>query len=119
MFRVGAIFFTVAIIIGAFGAHALKGFGISHEMLGAFETGVKYQFYMALFMMLIGLGEKRLKEKHLNFFSYFSLLGIMGFSGSLYLYVLSSQKFFAMITPVGGIFMILSGLTIASGIKES
>ena len=101
----------LAIIFGAFGAHALKK-TLSSEQLNSFETGVKYQMYHALFLLFIGLTQMiTLKEKAIVF--YLVLVGIIFFSGSIYILTTSAitgikSKIFGPITPIGGLFLILS-----------
>ena len=73
----------LAIILGAFGAHALKKV-LSIEQLSTFETGVKYQMYHALLLLFIGLTDKitdNIKSKIYNLI----IIGVILFSGSIYL----------------------------------
>jgi len=78
----GAIFGMIAIILGAFGAHALKKV-LSIEELSTFETGVKYQMYHALFLVLIGtLNELSLNAKKIIY--NLVVFGVIFFSGSIY-----------------------------------
>ena len=104
----GAIFALFAVIIGAFGAHGLEQMQISEKMLTRFDTGVKYQFYHAFGIIIIGLLSVQNKSSRLlsSTGSLFSL-GIILFSGSLYSYVLTGNKLFGMITPFGGLAFIL------------
>jgi len=101
----------LAIIFGAFGAHALKK-TLSTDQLNSFETGVKYQMYHALFLLFIGMSQMiSLKEKAVLF--YLVLVGILFFSGSIYILTTSTitgikAKIFGPITPIGGLFLILS-----------
>ena len=80
---VAAILGVTAIILGAFGAHALKKV-LSVEQLATFEVGVRYQMYHALFLLFVGtfafLGEK---ERSIIF--YLTIVGVLFFSGSIYL----------------------------------
>lgn len=101
----------LAIIFGAFGAHALKK-TLTPDQLNSFETGVKYQMYHALFLLFIGMTQIiTLKEKAVLF--YLVLIGILFFSGSIYILTTSSitgikSKIFGPITPVGGLFLLVS-----------
>ena len=94
-----------AIILGAFGAHALKN-NLSVEQLNTFETGVKYQMYHALFLGFLAINSfLELKTKTTVF--RLIILGILCFSGSLYLLAtqnLSGINFkpIGIITPIGG-----------------
>lgn len=106
----GAIFGMIAIILGAFGAHALKKV-LSIEALSTFETGVKYQMYHALFLVLIGtLNELSLKAKKIIY--NLVVFGVLFFSGSIYLLATNSLtsfdfKVIGFITPIGGLLLIL------------
>ncbi|SEP88050.1 Uncharacterized membrane protein YgdD, TMEM256/DUF423 family [Flavobacterium urocaniciphilum] len=100
-----------AIILGAFGAHALKK-TLNPEQLNSFETGVKYQIYHAIFLLFIGMSSIiTLKEKAIVF--YLTLIGVLFFSGSIYILTTSSltgikSKIFGPITPIGGLLLISS-----------
>lgn len=106
----GAIFGMIAIILGAFGAHALKKV-LSIESLSTFETGVKYQMYHALFLVLIGtLNELSQKVKKIIY--NLVVFGVLFFSGSIYLLATNSLtsfdfKVIGFITPIGGLLLIL------------
>ena len=106
----GAIFGMIAIILGAFGAHALKKV-LSVDELSTFETGVKYQMYHALFLVLIGtLNELSLKTKKIIY--NLVVFGVIFFSGSIYLLATNSLtsfdfKVIGFITPIGGLLLIL------------
>ena len=74
-----ALLGMIAIILGAFGAHALKKV-LSTEQLVTFETGVRYQMYHALFLLFIGLNTS-LSEKSKKIIYYFTVTGVLLFSG--------------------------------------
>jgi uncharacterized membrane protein YgdD (TMEM256/DUF423 family) len=101
----------LAIIFGAFGAHALKII-LSIEQLNSFETGVKYQMYHALFLLFIGTTQiLTLKEKTIIF--YLTLIGVLFFSGSIYVLTTNGltgvkSKLIGPVTPIGGLLLILS-----------
>lgn len=102
---------VTAIILGAFGAHGLKKV-LQPEQLVSFETGVRYQMYHALFLLFVGnFSWLALKEKTIVF--YLVLVGIVFFSGSIYLLSTSAltglkAKFLGPVTPIGGLFLIVS-----------
>jgi uncharacterized membrane protein YgdD (TMEM256/DUF423 family) len=107
----GAIFGMIAIILGAFGAHALKKV-LSMEELSTFETGVRYQMYHALFLMFIGIINE-LSQKAKKIIYNLVVLGILLFSGSIYLLAINSLtsfdfKIIGFITPIGGMLLILA-----------
>lgn len=108
---VAAVFGFLAIILGAFGAHALKKV-LTLDQLTSFETGVKYQMYHALFLLFVGTSNMlTLKDKTIVF--YLTVVGIFFFSGSIYVLTTSSitgikSKIIGPITPIGGIFLLSS-----------
>jgi uncharacterized membrane protein YgdD (TMEM256/DUF423 family) len=107
----GAIFGIIAVILGAFAAHGLKG-SLSAESLNSFETGVRYQMYHAFLLLIIGSFNSPL-QKNLNWIFYLLCLGIIFFSGSIFLLstsVVTNIDFssIALITPIGGSLLILA-----------
>jgi uncharacterized membrane protein YgdD (TMEM256/DUF423 family) len=107
----GALFGMIAIILGAFGAHALKQV-LSVDQLITFETGVRYQMYHALFLIFIGLLPD-LSEKTKNIIYYLIISGVIFFSGSIYLLATNSMtsfdfKVIGFVTPIGGLLLILA-----------
>ena len=108
---IGGIYGLLSVILGAFGAHAFKKI-LSVERLESFETGVRYQIYAAFFLLIVGyiLKFETSSEK------WISILMIAGaFLFSVSIYFLSFQdywginlKFLGSITPLGGLFMIIS-----------
>ena len=105
----GAILGMLAIILGAFGAHALKKI-LAIEQLTTFETGVKYQMYHALFLLFIGLSSLSQKAKKTIYFLV--VLGVIFFSGSIYLLATNGHfipfdfKTIGLVTPIGGLLLI-------------
>ncbi len=104
-----------AIILGAFGAHALKKH-LTIEELGAFETGVKYQMYHALFLLFLGLNSF-LEEKAKKTILSLVIFGVIFFSGSIYLLAtktISGINFkpIGVITPIGGTLLIVAWIII-------
>jgi len=104
-----ALLGMIAIILGAFGAHALKKV-LSIEQLATFETGVRYQMYHALFLLFIGL-IPNLTSKAKNTIYNLVLSGVILFSGSIYLLATNGLtpidfKFIGPVTPIGGLLLI-------------
>lgn len=100
-----------AIILGAFGAHALKKY-LTIEALGTFETGVKYQMYHALFLLFLGLNSF-LEEKAKKTILQLVILGVFFFSGSIYLLATKTItginfKPIGILTPIGGTLLIVA-----------
>lgn len=98
----GAVFMALGVLFGAFGAHALKKI-LSPDMLAVFNTGVEYQFYHALGLLLVGSIGFRIESKWLNWSGIFLIFGILIFSGSLYALSISGIKILGAITPIGGL----------------
>ncbi|NCT17576.1 MAG: DUF423 domain-containing protein [Flavobacteriaceae bacterium CG_4_8_14_3_um_filter_34_10] len=105
-----AIIACLAVVFGAFGAHALKEL-INQEALATFEVGVRYQMYHALALLFIGLSTAipTKTKKHVTFCFVF---GVFLFSGSIYLLSLKEIMPFAVskiafLTPIGGLFFIV------------
>ena len=106
---VAAILGLSAIILGAFGAHALKKM-LSIEQLQSFEVGVRYQMYHALFLLFISVFAF-LEEKERMIIFWLTILGVLLFSGSIYLLATNGitnikAKFLGPITPIGGVLLI-------------
>ena len=102
----------LSVILGAFAAHGLKK-KISPEMLSVFKTGVDYQFYHSFALALVGLSLVAQNIEQSMFLTWAFIcfcIGIIFFSGSLYLLALTKMKVFGPITPLGGLFLILGWL---------
>jgi uncharacterized membrane protein YgdD (TMEM256/DUF423 family) len=104
-------FGMTAIILGAFGAHALKKV-LTMDQLATFETGVKYQMYHALFLLFLGLNN-HLSFKTKKTILALTIVGVIFFSGSIYLLATDSLNAFnfkviGFITPIGGLLLILA-----------
>lgn len=111
----GAVFMALGVLLGAFGAHALKN-SLSPEMLAVYKTGIDYQFYHALGLLLIGLIGLRIESKWLRWSGIFLVFGILIFSGSLYTLSVSGIKIVGAITPVGGLAFVAGWICLAVGI---
>jgi uncharacterized membrane protein YgdD (TMEM256/DUF423 family) len=106
---VGALYGLLAVIFGAFGAHALKK-TFTEEQLRSFETGVKYQMYHAILLIVLGfnLGFSTPLESYI---AYCFLLGVFLFSFSIYGLCISASKkkkwkWLGPVTPLGGLFLV-------------
>ncbi|MFT4663937.1 MAG: uncharacterized membrane protein YgdD (TMEM256/DUF423 family) [Polaribacter sp.] len=110
--RLAFLFALLAVVFGAFGAHALKKV-LSEYQLGIFDTGVRYQFYHALGLVAAFLLKDHMPEKFTRWAAYCFALGILLFSGSLYLLAcsevigLENKSIVGPMTPIGGLFFIL------------
>ena len=97
---------VTAVIIGAFGAHGLKSH-LSDEMMRVYKTGVEYHFYHALGILLVGVLSVSVPSGLLNWSAIFLTLGILLFSGSLYVMAISGVTWLGAITPFGGLSFIV------------
>ena len=109
---IGSLLMAFTVLTGAFGAHTLKD-KLSVDYMRTFEKGVQYQAYHSISLVLIGLLGYNFPHHLLWFSGLFFIFGIILFSGSLYILVMSNIKWLGMITPLGGISFILGWLVLA------
>ena len=115
----GALNAVLAVILGAFGAHALKA-RVSAEMLAVYQTGVQYHFNHALGLVLVGLAIAQLPESaFLKWSGGLMLVGIVLFSGSLYGLSLSELRWLGAVTPFGGAAFIAAWVVFVVGVIEA
>jgi uncharacterized membrane protein YgdD (TMEM256/DUF423 family) len=113
---IGALAGFIGVGFGAFGAHALKG-RLSAEMLGVFETGVRYQMYHAFAVLIVALAAARFDGWMVRAAGWAFTTGIVLFSGSLYALALTGVTALGAITPLGGLaFLVGWALLIAVAI---
>ncbi|GAA0517159.1 DUF423 domain-containing protein [Deinococcus depolymerans] len=110
-FRTGAVLAAAGVALGAFGAHALKA-QLTPEALGTFETGVRYQMYAALALLVLGTQPTQTRAP------WPLLAGAVIFSGSLYLLTLTGVKILGAVTPIGGVLMIAAFVLAALDAKK-
>jgi len=115
----GAFGCGLAVILGAFAAHGLKG-QLSPSSIATFSTGVTYQFYHSLGLLVLGLAGLHFGEQRgLKMAGWFFVAGIVLFSGSLYGLSLFKWTFLGPITPLGGLSFILGwGLMVSHFLKH-
>ena len=107
---IGALFGLLAVIFGAFGAHALKK-TFTEDQLKSFETGVKYQMYHAILLIVLGFNFNLETALERNMI-YCFILGTFLFSFSIYGLCLSASKgkklrFIGPVTPIGGLLLVV------------
>jgi len=100
----GATSAAIAVAAGAFGAHALRA-RVAPELLTVFETGARYQMYHALALVAIGVGS--LSGRLVAATRWLFVAGTLLFSGSLYLLVLTGDRWLGAVTPLGGVCFLL------------
>lgn len=116
----GAIAGAVAVALGAFGAHGLKAV-LEPNGVQVFETGVRYQFYHSIALVLVGLLHNWCPTKQVRMAATMFLWGILLFSGSLYVLTGAaiagkSLGMFGIVTPIGGLLYIAGWLLLAAGV---
>ncbi len=95
-------FLVLAVVIGAFGAHALKP-KLTDELMQVYKTGVEYHFYHALGLLLVGVLSVYMPSNLLNWSAFLLAMGIFIFSGSLYVLAITGIRWIGAITPIGGL----------------
>ena len=120
----GIICAALAVAFGAFGAHGLKKW-VGVEEIDVFKTGVQYQFYHALALMVIAILSQKNSDRKIKWAGNFFIGGIVLFSGSLYSITfckameLSVPKWLFPLTPLGGVFFICGWLVLLFTILKS
>jgi len=118
----GALFAALAVILGAFGAHALKA-KLPVEQLAVFETGVRYHFYHSFALLITGILFSSFPFKGIRLATTFFIAGIILFSGSLYAMTLMSMSGASLgplgiLTPIGGLFFILGWILLLTSVVK-
>lgn len=132
----GSILAGLAVVLGAFAAHGMDQFCVdkygtdetkslagleiplSYKRLEDFKTGARYQMYHAIGIILVGLLAKTSPSRTLSVAGWCFLLGIVLFSGSLYLLTFTGKTILGAITPFGGLFMIFGWVALAKAAVE-
>jgi len=108
----------LAVAFGAFGAHGLKG-TLSTDMLVIYHTAVDYHMWHAIGLLIVGLQQQHKPSSLLNKSAYFMFAGICLFSGSLYALSLSANKMLGIITPIGGVCLLIAWALLAIASTKS
>jgi uncharacterized membrane protein YgdD (TMEM256/DUF423 family) len=116
---IGAVNAFLSVALGAFGAHALEG-KISQKYIDTWNTGVLYQMFHSIGILIVGvLAGNIASSSLLNWSGWLMLIGIILFSGSLYILSISGIKVLGAITPLGGVaFLIAWVLLIITAVKS-
>lgn len=121
--RIGAVLGALAVALGAFGAHALKQ-RVSEAAVNIFETGVRYQFYHVIALLLVAVIYKDFGNRWTTVSGWFFIVGILLFSGSLYLltFIKAAEKtqynWVGAITPLGGVAFIAGWVCVLIGVMK-
>lgn len=111
---IGSISAMLAVALGAFGAHGLED-RIEDNLLAAYKTGVQYHMYHALGLLAIALLAERLHRPALvRWAGYLLIIGMILFSGSLYVMAMTGWTVLGAITPLGGVSFILGWILLAA-----
>ena len=113
---IGAISGCLVVILGAFGAHGLKDV-LDDYGLSIFNKAVLYHMFHTFAILVLGLIEKIQPEIQLHLAGWAFLLGIVLFSGSLYILAVTGFKWMGMITPIGGVFFIIGWVLLLLKVK--
>ncbi len=119
----GAALAGIAVILGAFGAHALKQI-LPADQIITFETGVRYQMYHSIALILVGFLLNEQRNRSLIWAAYCFITGILLFSGSLYALALLKANGqvglggLGVLTPIGGVFFISGWALMSIGVAK-
>ncbi len=119
LIAIGSVLGGLAVALGAFGAHGLRDI-LAPSALETFETGVRYQFYHAVAIILAGLVLGRYPSAKLaNTAGWLFMVGVAIFSGSLYLLTITGMRWLGAITPIGGVAFIAGWACLALAVWRS
>lgn len=108
----GGLLMAAATVLGALGAHALHA-RLAPDRLQVYETAVRYHFYHALGLLAIGLAARTVDSGLLRWAAILVIAGIVLFSGSLYALTFGAPRMIGVITPIGGVALILGWIVFA------
>jgi uncharacterized membrane protein YgdD (TMEM256/DUF423 family) len=115
----GSINAFLAVALGAFGAHALRD-RLAPELLAVWQTGVTYHLTHALGLLLVGvLAHQHAESVYIRWAGWLLLVGIVLFSGSLYLLAFTGVRSFGMITPLGGVTLLGGWAALAAAMLKA
>ena len=113
-FATGAALCGLGVVLGAFGAHGLRA-RVTPDMLAVFETGVRYHLIHALGLLAVAWAASRWPSAWVGVAGWLFVAGIVIFSGSLYLLVMTGTRWLGAITPIGGLCLITGWAVLAVG----
>jgi uncharacterized membrane protein YgdD (TMEM256/DUF423 family) len=108
----GAVAGAIAVVLGAFGAHALRG-TLDDRALATWHTAVDYQFWHALALLAVGVLARNAPTRAAKIAAFAFVVGIVLFCGSLYALALGSPHSVGVITPLGGVAFIAGWIALA------
>tara|TARA_Y100001968_G_scaffold330707_1_gene383313 strand:- start:776 stop:1180 length:405 start_codon:yes stop_codon:yes gene_type:complete len=113
----GALLALLGVMLGAFGAHGLKSM-LDTSALATFEVGVRYQMYHSLAILLVGGLATQASLVWRKRAALLFIIGSVLFSGSIYLLVLTGQKWLGPVTPLGGLCLMLGWVALVIGVMK-
>jgi uncharacterized membrane protein YgdD (TMEM256/DUF423 family) len=113
--QLAAVLLALATLIGALGAHALRG-RLSAERYEVLQTAVHYQFFHALGLLAVGVLLERLPRRALRVGGWSLLAGVLLFCGSLYGLLAGAPRLIGVLTPIGGLALIAGWCAVALGL---
>ncbi len=113
----GAFFAALAVAAGAFGSHTLKA-TLSPDLLAVFETGVRYQMYHALALLLVGVVAGPTPTSWFRWAGWLFVAGTLLFSGSLYVLSLTGLRWLGAVTPLGGVAFLVAWALVGWGVSK-
>ncbi len=115
----GGINATLVVMLGAFGAHALKA-RLSVDMMAVYQTGIHYHLFHALGLLAVGLMAMQISDSaYLRWSGWLMLAGIVLFSGSLYLLSISGLRWLGAVTPFGGMAFIVAWILFVAAVAKA
>ncbi len=114
----GTLLGLLGVALGAFGAHALKPMLAAAGRTDTYELAVRYQFYHAFALLATGLLMSKHSHRLFGRAALCFLLGVLLFSGSLYIMAIFQTSTVALVTPVGGVFLIAGWALLATAIAR-
>lgn len=115
----GAVLGFLSVALGAFGAHALKPHLVQAGRLDTFELAVEYQFYHAFALLITGILGHIWPSDKFKYAAICFILGVGFFSGSLYALSFAGLGLFGLLTPIGGVLLILGWSFLAVGLLQN
>jgi uncharacterized membrane protein YgdD (TMEM256/DUF423 family) len=109
---------VLAVSLGAFGAHALKDVLVTNGRLDTYELAVRYHFYHTLALLAVAVLMDKYSTSRLQYSALLFFIGVILFSGSLYLLCLVNISKIAVITPFGGVFLIAGWATLFTAVLK-
>ena len=116
--KTASIFGVLAVLIGAFGAHGMESILIENNRVDTFETAVQYHFYHTIALLLVSVLCQNNMSRYLKWSAYLFIVGIVVFSGSLYVLSLTNITILGAITPFGGLSFIGGWIALFLSAKE-